>query len=342
MGLYRRGKTYWFTITYQGRRIQKSTDTDNKKLAEKIRSKTLTEIVEGSYFEAAKLKRITFEEMTEKYLMNHEKQRDARTVKTLKLFFSGYVLSQLTSKLVSEYRTKRLKKVKPATVYQELALLRRMFNVAIREWEWLRDNPISRLSFSVGNKNARDRWLSDEEEETLIQSATNPWWFRNFLIVALHTGMRRGEILGLKWKDIDFKRRTVMVVKSKNDEKRAIPMSNTLYMTLGTIKTRDISGRVFPISGWSVRQAFDKVIEKAEIENFRLHDLRHTFATRLVQNGVDLYKTKELLGHKTLAMTMRYAHHYPESLRSSVELLDNCYKSATIHAEVFCKGQKNL
>jgi integrase len=122
----------------------------------------------------------------------------------------------------------------------------------------------------------------------------------------------------------------VKIVKSKNDEKRAIPMSNTLFATLSSIKLRDISGRVFPLSGWSVRQAFDKAVEKAGLENFRLHDCRHTFATRLVQNGVDLYKVKELLGHKTLAMTMRYAHHYPESLRASVELLDKCNKSVTI------------
>lgn len=342
MGLYRRGKTYWFTITHESKRIQKSTDTDNKKLAEKIYSKAMIDLVEGSYFETAKLKKTTFDEMTERYLAKHEKLRDARTVKTLKTVFSGIMLAQITSNLISEYRSSRLKKVKPATVYQELALLRRMFNVAIREWEWLRDNPVSRLSFSVGNMNARDRWLSDEEEKSLFEVATNPWWFRNFLLVALHTGMRKGEILNLKWMDVDFQRRTVRVVKSKNDEKRTLPMSNTLYETLRSIKLRDISGKVFPVSGWSVRQAFDKTVEKSKIGNFRLHDCRHTFATRLVQNGVDLYKVKELLGHKTLAMTMRYAHHYPESLRSSVELLDICYKSATIRADKMCVNQNIL
>jgi integrase len=342
MGLYRRSKIYWFSIQYEGKRIYKSLKTNNKRLAEKIYSKTLADIIEGSYFETAKLKRITFEEMTEKYLTEHEKQRDRRTVKYLKTFFAGYTLSHITSNLVADYRSKRLKKVKPATVYQDLALLRRMFNVAIREWEWLRNNPVSKLSFSVGNKNARDRWLSDEEEKSLMQAATNPWWFKNFLILALHTGMRRGEMLNLKWKDVDLKRKNVTVDKSKNGDKRTIPMSNTLYGTLSMIKVRDISGRVFALSKWSVRQAFDKTVEKAKIENFRLHDCRHTFATRLVQNGVDLYKVKELLGHKTLAMTMRYAHHYPESLRSSVELLDHCYKSVTIVPASTIEQQKTL
>lgn len=343
MGLYRRGKTYWFSFQYESdKRIHKSLKTMSKRVAEKRASKIENDIVEGSFFETAKLKKITFDEMAKKYLLAHEKQRDARTVKYLKALFAGYKLSQITSSVVADYMAKRLKKVKLATVYQELALLRRMFNVAIREWEWLRDNPVSRLSFSVGNKNARDRWLSDDEEKSLMQAATNPWWFRNFVIVALHTGMRKGEILNLKWKDVDFKRRILTVVKSKNGEKRSIPMSMTLFETLGSIKVRDISGRVFPLSGWSVRKAFDKAVEKAQIENFRLHDCRHTFATRLVQNGVDLYKVKELLGHKTLAMTMRYAHHYPESLRSSVELLDNCYKSVTIMPAASLEEQKTL
>ncbi len=143
--------------------------------------------------------------------------------------------------------------------------------------------------------------------------------------------MRRGEILNLEWANVDFNRMTVTVVKSKNDEKRTIPMSKTLHNTLKTIKIVDLSGRVFPISRWSLRQAFDKTIVKTGIEDFHFHDLRHTFATRLVQNGADLYKVKELLGHKTISVTMRYSHHCPESLRSSVEILDNCYKSATMN-----------
>lgn len=79
----------------------------------------------------------------------------------------------------------------------------------------------------------------------------------------------------------------------------------------------------------TLRAAYRQALKKAAIQDFRFHDLRHTFATRLVQNGVDLYKVKELLGHKTLAITTRYAHHYPESLRASVEVLDVCYNFAT-------------
>lgn len=95
------------------------------------------------------------------------------------------------------------------------------------------------------------------------------------------------------------------------------PRDHTLYTRSRVI---DISGKAFPISIRSLREAFGKALDKTGIKDFHFHDLRHTFATRLVQKGVDLYKIKELLG--TISMTARYAHHYPESLRSSVELLD--------------------
>ena len=113
--------------------------------------------------------------------------------------------------------------------------------------------------------------------------------------------------------------------------KRAVlPISNMLHRVLRDVKVRDISGKVFPIAVRSLRAAFEMTLKKAEIENFHCHDLRHTFATRLIQNGIDLYKVKELLGHKTLAMTMRYAHHYPQSLRAGIETLDSCYNFATL------------
>lgn len=331
MGLYRRGKLYWFSIMQDGKRIQVSTGTDSRRLAERIYGKALTDLQEGRWFEKQKAKSITFEEMVKKYLSKYYRLRDGHTVKKLLPVFGHLKLCDVTTELISDYRDERLKTVKPATVYQELSLMRRIFNVARREWKWVRDNPAADLSFSVGNKNARDRWLSPEEERLLLSKATNPAWLRPLLIMALHTGMRRGEILNLMWKDLDFNRRLITIHKSKNGEKRGIPMSQTVFLCLKNWgRVVDISGRVFLRAVRSLRAAFDKTLDKAEITDFHFHDLRHTFATRLVQNGVDLHKVKELLGHKTINMTMRYAHHYPESLRSSVEVLDNCYNFATV------------
>lgn len=341
MGLFKRGKTWWMCLSVNSKQLRHSTGTDNRKLAEAIFSKVKVQIIEGTWFEMERIqkaRRITFSEMVKKYMQKYQKGRDIYTIKKLLPAFGQYTLAEITTEMVSDYRERRLKDVKPATVYQELALMRRMFNVARREWKWIKENPVTDLSFSVGNKNARDRWLTIQEEKRLLDKATNPKWLRPLLIVSLYTGMRKGEILNLKWQDIDLFRKTITVIKSKNGEKRTIPMSNTLFSTLNSLNVHHISGRVFPISNRSLRTAFDKTIKKAGIEDFRIHDLRHTFATRLVQNGVDLYKVKELLGHKTISMTTRYAHHYPESLRGSVEVLDNL--SQIYHNQGFSKVQK--
>ena len=333
MGLYRRGKIFWFTIMHNGKRMQVSTKTENRKLAERIHAKVITEIQEGEWFEKQKAKSVTFREMTEKYMQKYHGIRDEHTVKRLLPVFGHLKLSEVKTEMLSDYRDERLKTVKPATVYQELSFMRRMFNVARREWKWTKENPVADLSFAVGDRNARERWLTLEEEKRLLDRATNPSWLRSLLLFALHTGMRRGEILNLLWKDVDFFRKLVTVMRSKNGTKRSIPMSQTLYNTLKSMsKIVDITSRVFPISVRSLRAAFEKTLSKSGIEDFHFHDLRHTFATRLVQNGVDLYKVKELLGHKTITMTMRYAHHYPESLRSSVAVLDNCYNFTTVEA----------
>jgi integrase len=333
MGLYKRDKTYWCSLMNDGKRIRKSLETDNKKLASRLFAKVQTDMIEGRYFEASEAKTRTFDEMVEKYMSSLAHSRDCYTIKPLLGSFGGLTLYQIQTPLVSEYYDERLDDFAEATVYQEMSLLRRMFNVAMKRWKWVKENPVNGISFSVGSRNARDRWLSIEEEARLVANATNPHWLRSFLITALHTGMRRGEILRLTWKDIDFPQRLVRVEKSKNGEKRSIPMSQTLYETLRGIKVRDISGTVFPVSVRSLRVAFENALDKSGIENFRIHDMRHTFATRLVQNGVDLYKVQKLLGHKSITMTQRYAHHYPESLRSSVEVLDVCHNFVTIDTE---------
>ena len=223
MGLYRRGKIYWFSIKDERGRIRKSLRTKNKKVAEKLYAKTLTNIIEGRYFEATEARTRKFEEMVAKYLSKHAHSRDNYTTKPLLKFFGGYTLAQITTPFVAKYQDERLEIVKAATVYQELSLLRRMFNVARRRWKWVKENPVSDgdLSFSVGNKNARDRWLTVQEELTLLQKATNPEWLRPLLITALHTGMRRGELLDLTWKDIDL-RRNILELKGQRTARRGL------------------------------------------------------------------------------------------------------------------------
>jgi integrase len=146
----------------------------------------------------------------------------------------------------------------------------------------------------------------------------------------LNTGMRQGEILNLQWQDVDFARGVLMVMQSKNGTRRTIPLNATVYELLAAKQatTGAARGPVFrtPLGNelqvrYLVRE-FCEARDRAGIPDFRFHDMRHTFATRLVQRGVDLYKVQRLLGHKTSLMTQRYAHHSPESLREGVNVLD--------------------
>ncbi len=158
--------------------------------------------------------------------------------------------------------------------------------------------------------------------------------------MALNTGLRQAEILDLKWKDVDFYRKVIAVQKTKNKDPKVVPLNQTVSDMLQLkSKVLNISDYVFStmngtkISRWNLKREFDNALRKASIKNFRFHDLRHTFATRLVQSEADLYRVAKLLGYRDVSTTQRYAHHCPESLRSSVEILDKCYKCVTIGSQ---------
>jgi len=157
------------------------------------------------------------------------------------------------------------------------------------------------------------------------------------ILFALNTGMRMGEIRALTWEAVDLFRKTVTVFRSKNGEQRTIPINSLVLDVLKSkAKVRSLkSDYVFPNDTYTLlddshlRRAFRGAMKLCRIENFHFHDLRHTFATRLVQSGIDLYEVQCLLGHKSPIMTQRYAHHYPESLREGVEMLEKYRLAST-------------
>lgn len=340
MGLVKRGKYWCMRFTYQGRQVRRSTGTADRRLAEAILGKVRAQIIEGRFFETLEEKTRTFDELMERYLTEHAaKKSEPRHyqgyAKNLTAFFGGRTLAEITPKLIAEYKALRYTAgLKPASINRELASLKKAFNLAVREWEWCRENPVSKVSMEREN-NKRDRWLSVEEEAPLLQGCAP--WLHDLVMFALHTGMRMGEILELTWRGVDFSRRTVMVVRSKNGERRTIPVNETVLSVLKQkSKVRSLRtdlvfcSHVFtPMESGHLRRSFRLALGKAKIEDFHFHDLRHTFATRLVQAGVDLYKVQRLLGHKSPIMTQRYAHHYPESLRDGVEMLDQVTAQGT-------------
>jgi len=186
MGLYKRGKVWWMSISHQGKQVRRPTGTANRKLAEAILAKVTVNIVEGRFFDTLEEKDRTFDEMMERYLREHIVKKASREShhyysKNLLSFFGPYTLAEVTPKLIVQYKSERYAKgVTPATINRELGAMKAAFNLAIREWEWCRDNPVSKVSMEKEN-NKRDRWLSFEEEEQLLKVC--PSWLKKILVL---------------------------------------------------------------------------------------------------------------------------------------------------------------
>ena len=190
------------------------------------------------------------------------------------------------------------------------------------KWGQAITNPMKDVRLAREN-NQRIRFLSYEEEKRLLQACKAP--LKPVVITALHTGFRMSELLSLTWEDVDFDRRiiTVKAGYAKNGESRSIPMNEMLKRTLEEVRIsdgalfRNCAGNTYR----SVRTAFDSALKRAEISDFTFHDLRHTFASRLMMGGVDLPTVKELMGHKEITMTLRYSHLSDSHKQRAVEIL---------------------
>ena len=231
MGLVKRCNTWWMSFMYQGQQVRRSTGTTDKRLAEAILGQVRVQIIEGRFFEKPEEQHRTLKELMDRYTSEHaarraNHRRELTSVKNLKDFFGNPTLDQITPKRIVAYKNQRYTDgVKPATMNRELATLKKAFNLARREWEWCTDNPVCRVSMEKEN-NARDRWLTVEEEQRVLAAAAP--WLRELVVFAIYTGMRMGEILALTWAGVDLFRRTVTVFRSKNGERRTIPVSTTV------------------------------------------------------------------------------------------------------------------
>jgi integrase len=329
------------SLSHQGTQVRRSTGTSDRKLAEAILAKVRVSIIEGQYFDRREEKERTFAEMMDRYTKEISAQktlgshlRDKAALKHLLPYFGEKTLAQITPKLISAYKVKRREeRVKASTVNKELGTIRHAFNVAIREWEWCRENPVFRIKLEQVH-NERVRWLTEEEFENLL--AYCPEWLKPVVLVARYTGLRRGNIVKLRWDQVDLFRKVILLDKTKNGDRLGIPICETLmdvFKSLGKVRHLQ-SNYVFAVandahvSGNAVGMAFKRACKKMEVEDFRFHDLRHTFASILVQRGVDLYRVQRLLGHRDGRMTQRYSHLSPENLREAVRVLDQGYHNS--------------
>jgi integrase len=255
--------------------------------------------------------------------------RDTLCLKYLKAFFGERKLSDITPKDIDDYKEVRLANVAPATVNRELEVLRHLFNLAERWNKFFGKNPVSQAGLLHLN-NQVERILTTEEEERLL--TCSPPHLRAILICALNTGMRKGEIISLKWSNVDLENNVFTLEHTNTKSKKTwrIPINFKLRKLLLEQKLKSGgSEHVFPNSNGnpytrqdSLNRVFIGALKRAKIEGLRFHDLRHTAATRMVEEGVGIDKVSKILGHSSIGMTMRYAHP-DDSLKDAVEKLGN-------------------
>jgi site-specific recombinase XerD len=217
----------------------------------------------------------------------------------------------------------------PASVNRYRALMSLIFRLGILNGK-LKENPARLVKHRLVN-NARMRWLSGEEEARLraVVNDQHPDHLPE-LVLALNTGLRLSEMYALTWEHVNLSRKILTVPRSKNGEVRHVPLNATAHAVLGSFRERgDGTGPVIrnrkglPLS--DPRHWFEPVLRMAKVRNFSWHCLRHTFASRLVMAGVDLRTVQELLGHKSIAMTVRYSHLAPAHTLAAVERLTEAY-----------------
>jgi len=329
--VYKDGKQWYTDVRHHGRRIRLAVGS-SKELAQDAAKAIEGDLVRGR-FQIARLKPgPPFERVTEQYAewakQNKRSwgQSDRFKQQALLTYFRAKPITALTPWLIEKYKLSRKDQVKPATINRELSLLSHLFTKAI-EWGHLTEHPMKGGKVKkLPGETLRERILTPEEESRLLAEASDT--LRPLVLLALDTGMRSGEILGLTWDRVDLRRGEILLTQTKNGRYRRLPLTDRALEILRAQAARTTpAGLVFSRGNCaplrSVREAFLGACERAKLTGLRFHDLRHTFATRLATSNVDIVTVQRLLGHQTLAMTQRYAHPTSADMRRAIQILNN-------------------
>jgi integrase len=352
MGLYKRGKVWWLTITRDGKRFHISTKTTDKQKAQEVYAEVLLRLTGKNSATGVTDKPtesgLTYQEFYENHYLPWCMGRHASYEKTKKYFlnavpewFRKLRLCEISMKEVESYQSYLIRKgLKVDTCNKYLSLLKASFTKAC-EWELITEErlkAIRKVKLLKGEVK-RLRYLNPDEIRKLLEACDS--YLYPVVFTALNTGMRRGELLNLRWKDVDLKNGLILLEKTKNQERREIPMNEALkelFRRLFTQRRLD-TDYVFPNPQtgnrfYDLKRAFQRALRKAGIRDFRFHDLRHTFASQLVMAGVDIRTVQELLGHKKLSMTMRYSHLSQAHKKEAVQTLEKVILGENRHQSV--------
>lgn len=326
--------TYRVKVRLKGCPVQSATFerlTDAKKWAQH----TEAAIREGRHFKTAEAKKHTFDDLMERYCLeilpnysNHEQKDRKSKLKWWSKGIGHYLLADISASVISERKSKLNRA--PATVDKYLKNLSHVFSTAVNEWEWLESNPMKKVK-SPKLPRGRVRYLDDDERFRLLQACkeSSNRQLHICVILALSTGMRQGELMGLKWTDVSLRDKFIILHETKNGERRRVPLVGyALELLQEHSKVRRLDTDLLfpgknPEKPIDLRKPFDNALKQAEIADFRWHDLRHCTASYLAMNGASLAEIAEVLGHKTLQMVKRYAHLSDGHVSSVVESMNS-------------------
>ncbi len=331
---FRHGTTWYLRYVFGGRELKeklgREADGFTRTMAKDALKARLGDIARGKFRLPEARKPVSFRTLVARYRevaeANHRGySRTKYTLTQLEREFGGIPLAALLSFRIEQWKARRKKDVAPATVNRELTLLKAMLKKAV-VWKLLDQNPAADVKPLPVN-NQRLRYLSREELGCLVEAARRDVapWLAPGILLAVHTGLRQGELLRLRWQDIDGGLQLATIAQTKNNTPKHVPLNDAARTTLAELPRNGATVLAWPwgdpVSNTTLHAAFKRACAAAEICDFRWHDLRHTFASHCVMAGVDLRTVQELLGHKTLEMTMRYSHLAPAHKAAAVEKL---------------------
>ena len=337
-GVYKRGNIWW--ISYVGpdgymRRESTGSGTSHREAIDILTQRRQAVMDGKDPIAARRRKKYTFEKLAGIYLDWAKRQKSYRYkkghIRLMLEYFGDCDLNSFTTYALENYQNEVLANNKaPATVNRRLATLKHMLSKAAA-WDMVGEEVLknTRKIDMLKENNRRLRYLTEDESFNLVNNSARH--LRPIVITALNTGMRKEEILSLKWDNVDMKNGFILLEDTKNGDRREVPINRTLHAALSKQIRHISSSYVFinskGIRFTDIRASFSSALNKSGISDFRFHDLRHTFASRLVMAGIDITTVKELLGHKSLTMTMRYAHLSPNHKKDSVNVLDRDFNS---------------
>lgn len=337
MSVYKKNNRWYFNFQIRGKRYHRAVpEATTKKMAEQAEAKVKAELLGGRYDLVEFKKQETFfalGERFEQYVRSNCKGyiNDLSALKKLKEFFGDKKLKEFTPFIIEQYRQYRKKLgMKGATINREIGVLRRMMTMA-ENYGWINYNPaVKRYIKPLKVENKKIKILDKQEVATLLKCCYVECEFlKPIFLCALHTGMRKSEILQLEWENVDIEQQLITILKQKNGKKSEIPISSPLLLEFKKLKLQKSSKYVFvnPLTNApyvNIRYSIQKVFKRAGLENFTFHGLRHTACTRLIELNVPLDVVKDIMRHSNINITLDvYNHIKQERKREAIELLSN-------------------